>query len=111
RRRRDSRPTEVRFVVPARVTTLAVLRGPSQLRSVWSRSRPDRLAILPRPALTDADPVSRSSSPLRCRFHSVPVTPAGRLSVLRVCVLAADKKEHYGSPGAPSNPEVRLPSI
>jgi len=53
----DFRLTTLCFVVPVRVTTLAVLRGPVQLRAVCSRSRSDQPAIVP---LTWSRPPSRS---------------------------------------------------
>ena len=97
------------FVVPARVTTLAVLRGPVQLRSVWPRSRPDRGAILPCPGhgCSSGHPIERvrsCSSALRSAL-----LPCGRLSALRVRVLAADKGRHYGSPEGASSRGVQPP--
>ena len=97
------------FVVPARVVTLALLRGRVQLRSVCSGSRPDREAIDP---VTRSRPPSRS--PGRVGQHLVRRTPSrrlpgGMLSVLRVRGLAADKRRHYGAPGGPSNRPVQPP--
>src|SRR5699024_2825980 len=59
--------------------------------------------------VTAAGPISRPGGPAVGPSRSVPRSSRGRLSALRVCVLAADKKEHYGSREWPSSRPVQPP--
>lgn len=59
--------------------------------------------------VTAAGPISRPGGPAVSPSRSVPRSSRGRLSALRVCVLAADKKEHYGSREGPSSRSVQPP--
>ena len=114
--------SEARCRRESRPTTNFLLRrsGADHYSSSSSRSGPTPLRVPPatagsrcEPSVSVPLPPSRSPVPAGPRREAVapcrPPPGGGRLSALRVCVLAADKRRHYGAARGSSSRTIHRP--
>ena len=114
--------SEARCRRESRPTTNFVLRRPGadHYSSSSSRPGPTPPRVPPttagsrcEPSVSVPRPLSRSPVPADPRREAVAPCrplPGGRLSALRVCVLAADKRRHYGAARGSSSRAIHRPS-